>query len=76
MGGSLSPVPFFLVIMRAFFLKKKAVNSASIVRYLDDILSIFKSINNATAFHFLLNSLHPSMQFTMEVVVPYRSWMF
>lgn len=36
-------------------------------RYADDTFSIVKSINDATAFHTQLNSLHSSFQFTMEV---------
>lgn len=67
---------FLLVIMRASFLKKKSCKLCVYWRYLDDIFSIFKSINDARDFYILLNSLHPSLQFTMEVVVPCRSWMF
>lgn len=43
------------------------------LRYIDDPFSIFDSINYANAIHTQLNSLHLSLQFTMEMEIGFMS---
>lgn len=71
--GVLMGSPLSLVLANNFvgfyesLLFEKCCTPYVYLHYADDTFSIFDSINDTTAFHTQLISLHPFLQFTIEV---------
>lgn len=68
MGSSLGPVLANIFVgFYESFLFKKCHKPHVYLHSVDDMFPIFDSINDAMVFHIQLNSLHPSLQITMEM---------
>ena len=68
MGSPLTPIlaNFAMDMLESQFSKSSVTNPLVYLRYVDDVFAVFRNKDEAIQFLAFLNSLHPSLSFTIE----------